>query len=148
MSPPNDKIQVLVADDDPDILGYFRAIIRDPRYELHLVASGARAIEEAENNKIDFAFLDINMPGLSGINNKIDLAFLDIYMPQIGGIETLVKWKTIQSETQIVMISSYSDGNLVRDAIEKGSYRYLFKPLNKMDIFSVMVKTLLHAPPL
>jgi len=119
----NGKIHVLVADDDPDILGYFRAIIKDPRYELYLVPNGARAIEEAENHKIDLAFLDINMP-------------------ELGGIETLVKWKTMQSETQIVMISSYSDGNLVREAIEKGAYTYLFKPLNKMDIFSVTVKSL------
>jgi len=123
MSQPNEKIHVLVADDDPDILGYFRAIIKDPRYELYLVPNGASAIEEAENNKIDLAFLEINMP-------------------EMGGIETLVKWKTIQSETQIVMISSYSDGNLVREAIEKGAYTYVFKPLNKMDIFSLMVKSL------
>lgn len=119
----NGKIHILVADDDPDILGYFRAIIRDPRYQLYLVPNGVRAIEEAENHKIDLAFLDINMPGL-------------------GGIETLVKWKTIQSVTRIVMISSYSDGNLVREAIEKGAYTYLFKPLNKMDIYSVTVKSL------
>jgi len=119
----NGKIHILVADDDPDILGYFRAIIRDPRYQLYLVPNGARAIEEAENHKIDLAFLDINMP-------------------ELGGIETLVKWKTIQSVTRIVMISSYSDGNLVREAIEKGAYTYLFKPLNKMDIFSVTVKSL------
>lgn len=119
----NGKIHILVADDDPDILGYFRAIIRDPRYQLYLVPNGARAIEEAENH-------------------KIDLAFLDIKMPELGGIETLVKWKTIQSVTRIVMISSYSDGNLVREAIEKGAYTYLFKPLNKMDIFSVTVKSL------
>lgn len=123
MNDSNGKIRILVADDDPDILGYFRAIIKDPRYELYLVPNGARAIEEAENHKIDLAFLDINMP-------------------EMGGIETLVKWKTIQSETQIVMISSYSDGNLVREAIEKGAFTYLFKPLNKMDIFSVTVKIL------
>ncbi len=119
----NDKIHILVADDDPDILGYFRAIIKDTRYELYLVPNGARAIEEAEKHKIDLAFLDINMP-------------------ELGGIETLVKWKTMQSVTRIVMISSYSDGNLVREAIEKGAYTYLFKPLNKMDIFSVTVKSL------
>ncbi len=123
MNQQNEKIRILVADDDLDILGYFRAIIKDPRYELHLVPNGVRAIEEAENH-------------------KIDLAFLDIKMPEMGGIETLVEWKTLQPETQIVMISSYSDGNLVREAIEKGAYTYLFKPLNKMDIFSLMVKSL------
>ncbi len=117
------KIRILIADDDPDILGYFRAIIKDPLYELYLVPNGARAIEEAENH-------------------KIDIAFLDIKMPEMGGIETLVRWKQLQPKTQIVMISSYSDGNVVREAIEKGAYTYLFKPLNKLDIFSVTVKSL------
>ena len=120
---PNGKIRILVADDDPDVLGYFRAIIQDPRYELCLVLNGVRAIEEAENH-------------------KIDIAFLDIKMPEMGGIEALVRWKKLQPKTQIVMISSYSDGNLVREAIEKGADTYLFKPLNKLDIFSVTVKSL------
>ncbi len=123
MNQPNDKIHILVADDDPDILGYFRATIKDPRYELCLVPNGARAIEEAKNH-------------------KIDLAFLDIKMPEMGGIETLVRWKKLQPKTQIVMISAFSDGNLVREAIEKGAYTYLFKPLNKTDIFSVTMKSL------
>ena len=109
MNNSNGKIRILVADDDPDILGYFRAIIQDPRYELVMVPNGARAIEEAQNHKIDLAFLDINMP-------------------ELDGIATLTKWKTIQPDTQVVMISSYSDGNLVREAIEKGAFTYLFKP--------------------
>ncbi len=123
MGHSNSKIRILIADDDPDILGYFRAIIKDPRYELYLVPNGAHAIKEAENH-------------------KIDIAFLDIKMPEMGGIETLVRWKQLQPKTQIVMISSYSDGNLVREAIEKGAYTYLFKPLRKMDVFSVAVKSL------
>ena len=99
---------------------------RLPRYELCLVPNGVRAIEEAENK-------------------KIDLAFLDIDMPEMDGIEALQRWKKLQPGTQIVMISSFSDGNLVREAIEKGAYTYLFKPLNKIDIFSVTVKSLKSA---
>ncbi len=116
-------ISILVADDDVDILSYFRAIIKDPKYQLHLVPDGTQALEICEKQQIDLAFLDINMPGLSGI-------------------ETLVKWKVLQPKTQIIIISSYSDGNLVREAIQKGAYTYLFKPLNKMDIFSVLLKSL------
>ena len=121
MNNSNSKIRILVADDDPDILEYFREIMPDPRCELFLVTNGIKAIEKAQQQ-------------------QIDIAFLDIKMPEMGGIETLVKWKTIQSETQIVMISAYSDENLVREAIEKGAFSYLFKPLRKMDIISLMVK--------
>ena len=120
MNDSNGKIRILVADDDPDILEYFR-IFKDPRCELFLVTNGIKAIEKAQQQ-------------------QIDIAFLDIKMPEMGGIETLVKWKIIQPETQIIMISVYSDENLVREAIEKGAFTYLFKPLRKMDIISLMVK--------
>jgi len=120
MNDSNGKIRILVADDDPDILEYFR-IFKDPRCELFLVTNGIKAIEKAQQQ-------------------QIDIAFLDIKMPEMGGIETLVKWKIIQPETQIIMISVYSDENLVREAIEKGAFSYLFKPLRKMDIISLMVK--------
>jgi len=119
-------IQLLDAGDDRDILGYFRAIIRDPKYQLHLVENGAQALQVCGKQKIDLAFIDVNMPGMDGI-------------------ETLVKWKAAQPATQIVIISSYSDGNLVREAIQKGAYTYLFKPLNKRDVFAVMLKSLKEA---
>jgi len=124
MNDSNGKIRILVADDDPEILVYFRRIIGDTRCELFLVTNGIEAIEKAQQH-------------------QIDIAFLDIKMPEMGGIETLVKWKTIQSETQIVMISSYSDENLVREALAKGAYTYLFKPLRKVDIISMTVKRML-----
>lgn len=119
----NHKISILVADDDSDILLYFRAIFKDPRYQIHLASSGFEALEKAKKNKIELAFIDVNMP-------------------EIDGLETLVRWKKIQPATQIVIISSYSDQNLVRRAIKEGAYTYLFKPLNKMEIFSVTVKCL------
>ncbi len=40
------------------------------------------------------------------------------------------------------MISTYTDEKLVREAIEKGAHNYLFKPLKKMDIYSVAMKSL------
>ena len=123
MNDSNSKIHILVADDDPDILSYFRGIIKNPHHELYLVPNGVRAIEEAEKH-------------------KIDLAFLDIRMPEMGGIETLVRWKKLQPRTQILMISTYTDEKLVREALEKGAYTYLFKPLKKMDIYSVAMKSL------
>jgi len=122
----DDGISVLVADDDPDILSYFRAIIKDPRYQLHLVPDGLQAVEAARKQRMDVAFVDVNMP-------------------RLDGIQTLVKLLEVRPETKVIMMSSYSDGDLVRQAIDKGAYTYLFKPLNKRDIFSVFVKSLKEA---
>lgn len=119
----NRQISILVADDDMDILLYFRAIFRNSQYKLHLASSGFEALEKAQKY-------------------RIELAFIDIMMPEMDGLQTLARWKKIQPNTQIVMISAYSDEKLVQQAIKEGAYTYLFKPLNKMDIFSVTVKSL------
>lgn len=117
------KISIIVVDDDPDILNYFRAIIKDPRFQLTLTNSGRKAIEKAAQQDYHIAFMDINMPGMTGL-------------------ETLFAWKKIHPKTAVVIISSYNDGHLVREAIDSGAFTYLFKPLNKMDILAVIVRAL------
>lgn len=116
-------VPVLVADDDRDILMYFRAVLSGAGDKLHLVSSGGEALETAKKNEIAIAFIDVNMP-------------------EMDGIETLVHWKKIRPNTKIIMISAYSDQNLVRKAIQEGADAYLFKPLNGMDIFSIIFKVL------
>ncbi len=64
----------------------------------------------------------------------------------MGGIETMVRWKKLQPRTQILMISTYTDEKLVREALEKGAYSYLFKPLKKMDIYAETMKSLKNTP--
>ncbi len=116
-------VPTLVADDDPDILNYFRAILKKAPNELHFATNGRDAVTLAQRH-------------------KIELAFLDIMMPVMSGLDALVELKKIRPQMQIIMISAYSDGNVVKEALRKGAYSYLFKPLNKMDILSVTMKCL------
>ncbi len=117
------KVQVLVADDDPNILVFFQAIMVTAKLHLLTARTGHEALRKAQDRTIHLAFLDVKMPDMSGL-------------------DTLIEWKKLQPETQVVMISSYSDGMLVRQAIQNGAFTYLFKPLNKMDVLSVTVKCL------
>ncbi len=117
---------ILVADDDQDILLYFQGIFKKTSNKLYFSPNGLDALEKARKY-------------------KIELAFIDVLMPKMNGLETLIEWKTIQPETQIVIISAYSDDKLVKEAIKNGAYSYLFKPLNQRDIFSVTLKCLTKA---
>lgn len=122
MEPPN-KATILFADDDQDMLNYFKAIFAKTKHVQYFSHDGFQAINYAKKCSIDLAFIDINMPGLDGL-------------------ETLAKWKEIQPTTQIIIISSYSDGSMVRVALEQGAYTYLFKPLKKADVFAVTIRAL------
>jgi len=90
------QIPILVADDDEDITRYFTIIFKDPRYKLYLASNGYEALERAKKE-------------------KIDLAFIDVMMPEMDGLETLIGWKKIQPNTQIVIIllKGFKLGNLI-----------------------------------
>lgn len=117
------SVSILIADDEANILSLCHEIFKNSQYKLFLASSGFEALEKARKY-------------------KIDLAFIDMKMPEMNGLETLERWKKIQPSTQIVMISAYSDDSLVRQALKKGAYTYLFKPISILDILSVTVKCL------
>ena len=66
-------------------------------------------------------------------DNVFDAIFCDIKMPQMDGIEFLEKAKTI-TDTPIIIISGHGTIDIAVDAIKKGAYDFIEKPidLNRM----------------
>lgn len=64
-----EKVDVLVADDEPPALAELVALLgRDERIgRVHAAANGAEALRILESHRVGGAFLDIHMPGLSGL---------------------------------------------------------------------------------
>lgn len=87
-----------------------------------------REILEYENYKVDDA-----ENGIDGIemvkNNKYDVILCDIKMPRMDGIETLAEIEKI-TDTPVVMISGHGNIETAVDAIKKGAYDYIEKPLD------------------
>ncbi|WP_395414246.1 LytR/AlgR family response regulator transcription factor, partial [Cellulosimicrobium funkei] len=63
-------LDVLVADDEHPVLDELVALLRrDPRVRtVRGVASGSEALRELSSRTVDAAFLDIHMPGLTGLD--------------------------------------------------------------------------------
>jgi YesN/AraC family two-component response regulator len=60
----------LIADDEPHLASYLRSALGKAWPELDIVCvarNGAEAAERISALQPDFAFLDIKMPGLSGL---------------------------------------------------------------------------------
>lgn len=70
--------------------------------------------------------------------NPVDLLFTDIRMPGINGLELIKKLRDANKDVMIVIISGYSDFTYAQKAIELGVKRYLTKPTNPSDLFSVV----------
>ena len=61
-------------------------------------------------------------------DNKIDLAFLDIEMPGINGIQLAKKLKAINPQTKVIFVTAYD--NYALDAFKVHASGYVTKPVN------------------
>ena len=110
-------MNIAICDDDPKtrsiiqkyILSYFHdANLEKPH--LFLFSSAEAMLQK--KMRFDIAYLDVEMPGISGI----------------ASISTLREWN---KDIILIVITGFSDTYL-DESFETGAYRYMIKPLNEM----------------
>ncbi|MEO5358116.1 MAG: diguanylate cyclase [Nitrospirae bacterium YQR-1] len=69
-----------------------------------------------------------------------DIVITDIRMPQMNGIEMAQNIREIQEDVPIILTTAYNDEDYFLKAIEIGVVKYIKKPINSKDLFSVLVK--------
>ncbi len=117
-----DKIKILWADDEIDLLKPHTMFLEKKGYEVVTVSNGHDALEECEQNRdIDVVFLDESMPGLTGL-------------------ETLARIKDIQPNLPVVMITKNEAEQVMEEAIGKQIADYLIKPVNPNQILLTLKK--------
>ena len=70
---PSDSIRAVIADDERLMREQLRARLAEVWPELEIVAearNGQEAVDLVEQHRPDIVFLDIRMPGLSGVDRK------------------------------------------------------------------------------
>ena len=60
----------------------------------------------------------------------VDLVLMDIRMVRMSGIEALERIKTINPAIPIVLMTAYASVEMAVEALKKGAYDYLIKPLD------------------
>ena len=88
-----------------------------------------KEIFEYEKHKVDLAA--DGKEGLTKVREKnYDLVFCDIKMPEPDGIEVLERIVALGLETPVIMISGHGNIETAVDALKKGAYDFLEKPLD------------------
>jgi two-component system nitrogen regulation response regulator GlnG len=59
---------LLVVDDEPSILHFFRRAFGDQEVDLVTASSAADGLEKAQNSKPDLIVLDVDLAGQSGLD--------------------------------------------------------------------------------
>lgn len=111
-----------------------RAIIVDD--EPIMIRSFLRATKNIENFEIVGQFEDSEEALMYVENNPIDVAFMDIEMPIMNGIELANEIKNIRSDIVLVFVTAYD--NYIREANDLGTFYYIVKPYKR----EIMVQTI------
>lgn len=101
---------ILVIDDEEPIRNALREILEYEKFK----------VLEAENGIIGLELLK---------KNKVDVVLCDIKMPQMDGIEVLEKIQET-SDIPVVMISGHGNIETAVEAIKRGAFDYISKPLD------------------
>ena len=109
------KLRVLVADDDPIIRLDLKQMLQNLEYEVVAEAGdGQEAVDLATSLRPDICVLDIKMPIKDGITAVSELVDGDI--------------------APAILLTAYSDRELVDRAREAGAFAYLVKPFKPNDL--------------
>jgi AmiR/NasT family two-component response regulator len=109
------KLRIVIADDEPIILLDLRQMLEELGMSVVGEASdGAQAVEKARTLKPDLAILDVKMPTTDGIEAA-----------RILHEERLAP---------VILLTAYSDRELIQRAKQAGVYGYIVKPFKQADL--------------
>lgn len=104
------KANILFVDDEKDILSALKRVTRKLNANCHFVDNGAEALEILEQVPMDVVVSDMRMPGMTGA-------------------ELLTRVAELYPETIRIVLSGYSDSDMVMAAINEGKiWSYINKP--------------------
>ena len=118
-----DKIKILWADDEIDLLKPHLLFLQAKGYEVVTATNGHDALEVYDEQAGD-----------------IDVVFLDESMPGLTGLEVLPRLKERNANVPVVMITKNEAEHVMEEAIGSQISDYLIKPVNPNQILLTLKK--------
>lgn len=107
--------RILIVDDEE---GYRKVLLNslaEIGYETKAVRNGFEALDEIKKQSYSVILLDVKMPGMDGIE----------FLEQMQGIKPA---------SNVVIITAYTDKDVVKEAVLKGAKKVITKPFSMDDI--------------
>jgi two-component system, OmpR family, response regulator RegX3 len=102
--------RVLLVDDEPELTEVVREYLQDS-YEVEVANSGPAALASFQRQRPDVVFLDISMPGPSGLEVLKELRQADPTLP-------------------VIMVTVNTEVAVVQECLRAGAFAYVPKPFD------------------
>lgn len=122
---------VLVADDDRTTRYAITRMLRSAGYAVTTAKDGAEALRKIRQKKFDLVFLDIWMPGMSGL-------------------EVLARLRAGASRPKVIIMTSDGTPETLLRAVREQAYEYISKPFPPREVVEIAQRALVEdaSPPI
>jgi len=103
--------KILVIDDEKSIRNTLTEVLEYEKYKVDQAENGLEGLEKFRTGKYDVVLCDIKMPGMDGM-------------------EVMENLFTISPDIPLIMISGHANIDTAVDAIKKGAFDFIEKPLD------------------
>jgi CheY-like chemotaxis protein len=114
-----DPLSILVVDDEASICLLLRDVLTRFGHQVETCQDGTKAVELASQQEFDLVFLDIRMPGMSGL-------------------EALRNLRELRPNTAFVMITGYAQTDVMEECLRSGAAACLSKPFSISQVVKVL----------
>lgn len=115
------KASILIVDDDESTCRTLALTLNKAGYETEIAGTGSQALEKAGTKPFNAVLLDIKLP-------------------DIEGIELLEPLNEKYPDTAVIMITAYASVETAVEALNKGAWAYITKPLNLDELLHTTLK--------
>ena len=114
---------ILVIDDNPSVIKLMAKILKANDYEVSIASGGGSGIKKLDKDEYDLVFTDLMMPG-------------------IGGMEVLEHVISKSPKTMCIILTAHGTIKSSVDAIKKGAFDYITKPVSPSELLVVVEKAI------
>jgi DNA-binding NtrC family response regulator len=123
MRPLTDRPRVLIIDDEESIRDAMSLVLRKEGYRVRSAASGQEGLNLFSIEGFEIAFVDLKLPGTSGL-------------------DVLSRIKEADPQTPVIIITGYGTIESAVEAMKRGAFHYLTKPFTPEEVRVITRKAL------
>jgi len=116
--------RVFIVDDDDIVRESLSAVLQNRGFTCEQAIDGEQALQRLGEQ-------------------EFDVVITDLEMPRLNGIELIERASLLNNRTSFILITAYGSMETAIEALRKGAFDYLLKPLNFEDV-AIKVKKLLE----
>jgi len=122
-----EPIRILVVDDNEDLLDTFSQILKRKGFDVETAADGSTAVDRY-------------------LHGDFNVTLMDIVLPGINGVEAFRRIREIDPGASVILMTGYSDEDLMQQAINEGACCVLHKPIRIDKMIDTIKRASLSLP--